>query len=657
MTIRRPRLARFGAVCVATSAVFAGVLTPGIASAATTAPASTDSIVDDRVFLSESFDSGSMPEGWNVVGGTWEVRDGALVGASDGAGDAKILFGENREHFAIDADVTFESAANSARWLALVLDGPADGSTPWQHAAVRNDSSASNGVEFAQRTAGNTWRVTDTGSTKAPIGIDTEAHLRVEVNGNVGTWYINGDKIMTTRQLVRTADGVQGLIANASVVRYDNIVLTEIDPLPPITLRAPGETGVIVGHRGNSSIAPENTMPAFVSSSRAGAEYFEIDIYMSADGVPVVMHDGTVDRTTDGTGAITALTIDEIRQLDAGSWFAPAFAGTKVPTLEDVLTHVANGGSDVVIEYKGDWSVEDTQVTVDLIEQMGVESKVYAQSFSTTSVANFATVAPELPVGWLTGGIDESIVATAKQIGADAINPSSATAESVALAHENDLGVFVWTQDNPAAWASLTAMGVDGIITNRPDALRGWMQRYNQAPPVVDPEEPAEPTDPATTAEITVDIPDSQQPSGEFTWRFSSDAVVSLGEAAPLGDSYVATGALNDIEITDTRVNPASSWTLSGQAKDFTAANGSFSASALGWTPRLTAEGAGAIAGDAVEAGIGDGLSRGAVLVSASSDEFKGLDTAIVAADLALRLPLGQAAGAYASTLTVTVIQ
>lgn len=161
MTIRRSRLARIGAVCVATSAVFAGVLVPGIASATTTAPAASDTTVEDRVFLTESFDSGSIPEGWNAVGGTWSVEDGQLVGASSGSTDAKILFGENREHFALDVDVTFDSAANSARWLALVLDAPADGSTPWQHAALRNGSAASNGVEFAQRTASDSWRVTD----------------------------------------------------------------------------------------------------------------------------------------------------------------------------------------------------------------------------------------------------------------------------------------------------------------------------------------------------------------------------------------------------------------------------------------------------------------------------------------------------------------
>lgn len=649
MTIPRTRPRRLGVACVTTAAVLAGALVPTAASASSVP---TETTPDDRVFLSESFDSGSIPEGWNAIFGSWTVDDGELVG-KNGAEDAKITFGENRENFAIDVDVKFDSAANAARWLALMLDTPADGSIPWQHAALRNGSAAGNGVEFAQRTAANTWNVTDTGSTASDIGIGTWAHLRVEVNDNVGTWYIDGEKIMTTRQLVRTADGVQGLIANQAQVRFDNLVLSEIDPLPPIALRQPGETGVIVAHRGNSSVAPENTMPAFVSATRAGAEYFEIDIVLTKDGVPVVMHDDTVDRTTDGSGAVRDLTLEQIRTLDAGSWYSDAYAGTKVPTLEDVLTYVANGGTDVVIEYKGDWSLEDTQRTIDMIEAAGVENKVLAQSFSASTVANVSQAAPDLPNAWLTGALDAGMVATAQEIGADAVNPNSVTAETLAAMHDAGLGVFVYTQNSPAAWQSLTALGVDGIITDRPDALRGWISRYNQAPPTEEPDPGLGENEQA----LAVSVPEGAQPGGEFTWRFSSQEVISLGEAVQLGDGLVATGVLNDIEITDTRANPASPWSLSGQASAFAAGEESFEASALGWMPRLSAEGAGAVAGDAVAPGVDGGLSRSAVLVSSPSDEYKGLETAVVTADLDLRLPLGQAAGDYTSTLTVTVIQ
>ncbi|WP_245559100.1 glycerophosphodiester phosphodiesterase family protein [Microbacterium indicum] len=650
MSQRSPRMVRLGAAGIAAAAILAGCLAAPPALAQTgDAPAAADEAGD--VLVSESFDSGEIPDGWTVAGGSWSVEDGALVGTS-GSEDAKILFGRSAENFSFDVDVTFEKASDSARWLALVLDARADGSVPWQHAALRNGSNAANGVEFAQRTAQSTWNVTDTGSTADPVGIGNTAHLRVEVHGNQGTWYVDGQEIMSTRQLARTADGVQGLIANSSTVRYDNVEVREIDPLPPIALKNPGETGIVAAHRGNSSMAPENTMPAFVAATRAGSDYFEIDIDMTSDGVPVVIHDDTVDRTTDGTGRVRDLTYDEIRSLDAGSWFSPAYAGTQIPSLEEVLTYVENGGADLLLEYKGDWTTDEAQVTLDMIEEHGVAQKVFAQSFSQTTVANLAQVAPDLTLGWLVGGLDQATIDRTVELGADAVNPSGPTAETVAAAHAAGLGVFTWTKDTAGEWQQLTAMGVDGIITNRPDQLVGWNLRYNQGGGA--PEEPEQP-EPGEQP-IAVTIPDAVQPSGEFTWRLRSQDVVSLGTATALGDSYVASGVLNDIEITDTRANPAGTWTLTGQASPFRAGDDEFDASALGWTPEVRAEGAGAAAGEPAVAGSG-GLAEASVLASAASDEYKGAGTAVVGAGLSLRLPLGQEAGDYTSTLSVTAIQ
>lgn len=257
----------------------------------------------------------------------------------------------------------------------------------------------------------------------------------------------------------------------ASLLGLDMITLR-----PLVVLREPGQLGVIIAHRGDSSAAPENTMPAFASTTHAGAKYFEIDVRLSKDGVPVVIHDSTVDRTTNGTGVVAEMTAAELRALDAGSWFSDSFADTKIPTLDEVLAHVAASTVDVVIEYKGKWAQEGIQATVDMIEAVGLEGRVITQSFSEKTVANISQVAPELPVGWLTQTLDASIVATAQKIGADAVNPSSATAHGVALAHRAKLGVFVWTHDADPDWEELTAMGVDGIITNRPDALHEWMR-------------------------------------------------------------------------------------------------------------------------------------------------------------------------------------
>lgn len=255
-----------------------------------------------------------------------------------------------------------------------------------------------------------------------------------------------------------------------SLLTLENVILP-----PFLTLRTPGETGIVIAHRGDSSAAPENTMPAFTSSTRAGAEYFEIDLRLSKDGVPVVIHDKTVDRTTDGTGVVSEMSIDELRALDAGSWFSDSFTETRIPTLDEVLRHAAESGSDVVIEYKGTWTQVDIKKTVDMITAAGLEGNVIAQSFSKKTVANISNAAPGLPVGWLTQALNASIVATAQKIGADAVNPTVATARGVVLAHRAGLGVFVWTHDADPDWEALTAMGVDGIITNRPGALQEWM--------------------------------------------------------------------------------------------------------------------------------------------------------------------------------------
>ena len=241
---------------------------------------------------------------------------------------------------------------------------------------------------------------------------------------------------------------------------------------------------MVVAHRGHPVAAPENTMPAFLAATRAQAEYFEVDLRMSKDGIPVVIHDRTVDRTTDGTGVVSEMTAAELRALDAGSWFSEPFTGARIPTLDEVLAHVVDSGTGVVIEYKGTWSKADIGTVVDMIEGARLGDRVVSQSFSRKTVENFAGIAPNLPVGWLTENLDESIVEVAREIGADAVNSRTASADAVALAHGHHLGVFVWTHDVMADWESLAAMGVDGIITNSPDKLRTWLRdRADVVPP------------------------------------------------------------------------------------------------------------------------------------------------------------------------------
>ncbi len=107
------------------------------------------------------------------------------------------------------------------------------------------------------------------------------------------------------------------------------------------TLRSPGEPAFVAGHRGDRADAPENTMPAFEAAFAGGLEFVETDVQLTADGFAVLLHDETVDRTTDGTGAVAELTLAEVQALDAGSWFGPEFAGTRIPQLGEFLDLLA----------------------------------------------------------------------------------------------------------------------------------------------------------------------------------------------------------------------------------------------------------------------------------------------------------------------------
>lgn len=245
-----------------------------------------------------------------------------------------------------------------------------------------------------------------------------------------------------------------------------------------VPLRHPGELGTIIAHRGDSSSAPENTLPAFAGTTDGRADFVEIDIRLSRDGVPMVIHDKTVDRTTDGTGAVAEFTAAELGGLDAGAWFAQDFAGTAIPTLQNTLAHAASEGSALVIEYKGTWSESDIRKTIQLIDQAGLSGRVFAQSFSKKTVARLAKAEAGFLVGWLTRSLNGDAIATAQKLGAHTVNPARATAASVAHAHRVGLGVFVWTHDDEETWHALTTMGVDGIVTNRPAALRAWMRGY-----------------------------------------------------------------------------------------------------------------------------------------------------------------------------------
>ncbi|SEE89209.1 glycerophosphodiester phosphodiesterase [Ruania alba] len=236
----------------------------------------------------------------------------------------------------------------------------------------------------------------------------------------------------------------------------------------------------IVAHRGNSSVAPENTLPAFAAAAFGGAHFIEIDVQVGGDGSAVVIHDAAVDRTTDGAGIVAEMRATDVKHLDAGSWFDPGFAGTALPLFADVVDLLGRFPEvGLLLELKGAWRPEPTQALLAQLASAGVTERVIAQSFEVEMLRTLATLAPELPRALLVQEVTDEALATCAELDAVACNPTSASViarpDAVDRVHGAGQQIFTWTSNDSAEWAPLVAAGVDGIITDRPDRLAGWL--------------------------------------------------------------------------------------------------------------------------------------------------------------------------------------
>lgn len=245
-------------------------------------------------------------------------------------------------------------------------------------------------------------------------------------------------------------------------------------------VRPDGALPVAVAHRGYSAVAPENTLTAIEAAIRTGAEFVEVDTHATADGVPVVMHDGTVDRTTDGTGAVAELSLAAILDLDAGVSFSPAFTGERVPTLGHVLDHIKGSGSRLLLEVKPGQNTTQVQSIVSEVLNRDMLDEVVLQSFDEQVLRDARDFAPELSRGLLRGLLDTDPVAAAKALDVVAYNPiaTALTIRRKLVGQLNAAGVAVmpWTVNKARQWAALADLGVDGIITDRVGEYLGWRQ-------------------------------------------------------------------------------------------------------------------------------------------------------------------------------------
>ncbi|PZF80646.1 glycerophosphodiester phosphodiesterase [Jiangella anatolica] len=467
---------------------------------------------EPAVVLTEDFSGGAVPAGWTAIEGQWSVSDGRLVGVSTSSSQlSRITFGPHLRNYRVEVTARFESVQNTSRWTAVGLDIAPNGATPWWIATMRTGSTASNGLEFAQRTTSDSWNVTNTAAAPSAAGTGRDVRIAVEVRGSRATWIFDGQEVMRTSALQRSDAGVLGLLANGATVSFDDVVVTELEEEPVIRPVGPQSTPAVIAHRGYSSVAPENTLAAVESALRSGADYVEVDVASSADGVPIILHDNTLDRTTDGTGALPTVTSDYIEGLDAGSWFSTAFSGQPVPTLLDVLALLKGRAPALLLEVKGPETYAQLELIVGQLREQGLVEQTILQSFDVQVLRDVKAIEPSLRIALLRSSLDADPVATARDLGVVAYNPSWTALQTrtdvIADLHEAEIAVMPYTIDDPAQWAILRDLGVDGVITNKPGELVGWNARHVQTVPDAPTVAFAAPADGATLTRGDVLVP------------------------------------------------------------------------------------------------------------------------------------------------------
>ena len=426
--------------------------------------------------IRETFDvpDGKLPDGWRPIAGQWAVKDGALVAD---AADAHITFGDAAwQNYEIEVTATFLTVRNESRWLSVLFRSPQDGSAPWMQFPVRFQSTMKNGTEFAVRTTRG-WSVRQTGKAKAASKLGQPRKLRVVVQGSNVQGYLDGELVIETPFALDRDRGCVGLGLSGCSARFDNFTVKRLPDTPPLP-KLDVSRCEIVGHRGWSAVYPENTLISAKMAAKAGADGSECDVYGTRDGAVVLLHDKKLDRTTNGTGEVTAKTLAELRKLDAGSWKSPKFTGEPLPTLEEDLKVLKGTGCIPVIEIKMKGISEKV---VKAVRKAGMIGEVAVIAFDGEVVREIRTLEPSIPCAWLSSKKPAGtpaqradwIARQARSFKTDMVdlNYNMLSREVVAELHKRGIKVWCWTVNDPVIVEALMRWGIDSITTDHVDVL------------------------------------------------------------------------------------------------------------------------------------------------------------------------------------------
>lgn len=264
--------------------------------------------------------------------------------------------------------------------------------------------------------------------------------------------------------------------------------------LSPAAQAAPhGHPPVTVAHRGAASYAPENTLASIDAAARLGFEWVENDVQRTKDGELVILHDSSLARTTNveqvfpdrSPWNVSDFTLREIEKLDAGSWFGAKFKGERVPTLEDYMDEVEHNDQSLLMELKSPelYPGIERETLRELrgagwLNSAHLKDRLVIQSFNADAIKMVHRLQPEVRTGFLGNPSVADLPKFAKYC--DQINPvhTAVTRDYVAAVHglkgphRRPLDLYTWTVDAPATAVKVAGLGVDGIISNKPDVVR-----------------------------------------------------------------------------------------------------------------------------------------------------------------------------------------
>ena len=227
---------------------------------------------------------------------------------------------------------------------------------------------------------------------------------------------------------------------------------------------------LVFGHRGAMASAPMNTLAAFQLAFDQGADGVELDAHLSRDGQIIVLHDFTVDATTDGRGQTADLTLTELKQLDAGAWFSPDFAGERIPTLDEVFDAFANKlYFNVELKSRAAGSDALAVAAADCIRSHCMTEQTLVSSFDARLLQQFHAICPDVMLGYLHGRAISPIM---EQVPHQARHPWHEKIDAAYMRWARDSGFLVnaWTVNDAQRICTLKDLGVNAIITDSPAA-------------------------------------------------------------------------------------------------------------------------------------------------------------------------------------------